>query len=140
MAQAKKKMGRGSQEKSDGTGAMTVLAEGVLPENMVLSNRDKALHSRERGFDSRHVQTEQYHDHVGARRNFESEGLRDSSVPLQNDGDHQVVRERAYQIWEEEGRPAGQHLTHWSRAEGELKGLVENEQSDPGLDKPHSEP
>ena len=51
MAQAsKKKMGVRSQGKSDGSGAMTVLAEGTLPENMVLSNRDKALHSGERGF------------------------------------------------------------------------------------------
>src|SRR4051812_38534966 len=67
MAQAsKKKMGVGSQGKQDGSGAMTVLAEGVLPENMVLSNRDKSMHSGERGLDSRQVQTEQYHDHVGA--------------------------------------------------------------------------
>src|SRR3954451_14596965 len=74
MAHAsKKKMGVGSQGKLDGTGAMTVLADGVLPENMVLSNRDKASHSGERGLDSRHMQTDQFHDHVGARRNFEGE-------------------------------------------------------------------
>jgi len=30
------------------------------------------------------------------------------------------IRLRAYQIWEEEGRPAGRHLTHWHRAEREL--------------------
>jgi hypothetical protein len=81
MAQAsKKKMGAGSHGKHDGSGAMTVLPEGVLAENMVLSNRDKALHSEERGFDSRQAQTEQFHDHVGARRNFDADGnSRDSS-------------------------------------------------------------
>jgi hypothetical protein len=49
---------------------MTELPEGVLEENMVLSNRDKSRHSDERGLDSRDVQTEQYHDHAGNRRNF----------------------------------------------------------------------
>jgi hypothetical protein len=54
MAHAsKKKMGAGSQGKGDGSGAMTVLAEGILAENTVLSNRDKAMHSAERGLDSR---------------------------------------------------------------------------------------
>jgi hypothetical protein len=26
------------------------------------------------------------------------------------------IRERAYAIWEQEGRPDGKHLEHWSRA------------------------
>jgi hypothetical protein len=30
------------------------------------------------------------------------------------------IRERSYQIWEQEGRPAGRHLDHWLRAEQEL--------------------
>jgi hypothetical protein len=30
------------------------------------------------------------------------------------------IRERSYQIWEQEGRPAGRHLDHWLRAEREL--------------------
>ncbi|KQP68409.1 hypothetical protein [Methylobacterium sp. Leaf112] len=68
MANANKhKMGPGTQGKSSGTGAMTDLPEGILPENMVLSNRDKAQHSDERGLDSKNVQTEQYQDHVGNR-------------------------------------------------------------------------
>ena len=72
MANASKKnMGSGAQGKGDGTGAMTELPDGVLEENMVLSNRDKSLHSDERGLDSRMVQTEQYHDHAAARRNFD---------------------------------------------------------------------
>ena len=61
-------MGPGAQGKGDGSGAMTELPEGVLGENDVLSNRDKSRHTDERGLDSRHVQTEQYHDHVGARQ------------------------------------------------------------------------
>ncbi|WP_412066924.1 DUF2934 domain-containing protein [Rhizobium sp. SYY.PMSO] len=32
----------------------------------------------------------------------------------ENDGKR---RERAYRIWEEEGRPEGRHLDHWQRAE-----------------------
>ncbi len=75
MANASKKTaGTGSQGKGDGTGAMTELPEGVLAENMVLSNRDKSRHSDERGLDSRQVQTEQFRDHVGARRNFDEQG------------------------------------------------------------------
>ena len=74
MANASKHhIGPGSQGKNSGTGAMTELPEGVLEENMVLSNRDKSRHSDERGLDSKMVQTEQYHDHAGNRRNFSEE-------------------------------------------------------------------
>src|SRR3954462_13896816 len=64
-ASKQEEIGAGSQGKLPDSGAMTVLAEGVLPEKMVLSNRDKALHSGERGLGSRQVQTEQFHDDVG---------------------------------------------------------------------------
>jgi hypothetical protein len=64
-------MGPGAQGKGSGTGAMTELPEGILEENRVLSNRDKAQHSAERGLDSKFVQTEQYHDHAANRRNFD---------------------------------------------------------------------
>jgi Protein of unknown function (DUF2934) len=30
------------------------------------------------------------------------------------------IRERSYQIWEQEGRPEGRHLDHWIQAEHEL--------------------
>jgi hypothetical protein len=30
------------------------------------------------------------------------------------------IRERSYQIWEQEGRPEGRHLDHWLQAEHEL--------------------
>lgn len=32
----------------------------------------------------------------------------------------QKIRERANQIWEEEGRPEGRHEEHWRRAEEEV--------------------
>jgi len=50
---------------------MTDLPDGILGENMVLSNRDKSRHSDERGHDGKQVQTEQYHDHVGNHENPE---------------------------------------------------------------------
>ena len=63
MAKANSKhMGPGSQGKSSGTGAMTDINKDILPENMVLSNRDKAQHSRERGLDSKTVRNEQFQD------------------------------------------------------------------------------
>ena len=34
--------------------------------------------------------------------------------------DEQAIRERAYLIWIEEGRPEGHDLEHWLRALGEL--------------------
>jgi hypothetical protein len=57
-----KRIGSGTQGKSSGTGAMTELPEGVLGENDVLSNRDKAQHSKERGLDSRRVRSDQLSD------------------------------------------------------------------------------
>jgi hypothetical protein len=53
----------GTQGKQSGTGGMTDVDPSVIPENMVLSNRDKAQHSSDRGLDSKAVQTEQFHDH-----------------------------------------------------------------------------
>lgn len=32
------------------------------------------------------------------------------------------VRERAYEIWESEGRPDGRDAAHWERAEREIAG------------------
>lgn len=70
MANADRKhVGAGADRgKGDASGAMTELEDGILPENSVLSNRDKARHSRERGLDGKAVQTEQYHDHAANRR------------------------------------------------------------------------
>lgn len=38
-----------------------------------------------------------------------------------SDTDEDRVRERAYAIWEDEGKPEGEHLRHWSDAEDELR-------------------
>ena len=41
----------------------------------------------------------------------------------------QRIRQRSYQLWEQEGRPDGRHLDHWLQAEQELvaKNAVEFE-------------
>jgi hypothetical protein len=36
------------------------------------------------------------------------------------DGHEQAIRERAYAIWEQDGRPEGRSLAHWSQAEVEI--------------------
>ncbi|MFC5067168.1 hypothetical protein [Flaviflagellibacter deserti] len=65
MANADRKhMGKGTQGKGDGTGAMTDLNPEDIAENMVLSNRDKSQHSGGRGLDSKQVQTDQMRDHA----------------------------------------------------------------------------
>ena len=40
------------------------------------------------------------------------------------DQDHDAIRLRAYQIWESNGRPEGEHQSHWHQALKEL-GLIE---------------
>ena len=68
MANASKKhVGAGAKGKGDGSGAMHITPDGVLGENDVLSNRDKSLHTQDRGQDSKWVQTEQRNDHAGNR-------------------------------------------------------------------------
>jgi hypothetical protein len=68
MAHADRKhIGAGAKGKGDGSGAMTNLDEEKLPENTVLSNRDKTRHSKARGLDGKTVQTEQYSDHSSNR-------------------------------------------------------------------------
>ncbi|MFL5267214.1 MAG: DUF2934 domain-containing protein [Stellaceae bacterium] len=37
----------------------------------------------------------------------------------------QAIRERAYKIWEEDGRPEGKHLHHWLRAEAEINSATD---------------
>lgn len=68
MAKASKKhMGSGTQGKSAGVGANTVMPKDMVQENMILSNRDKSRHSAERGLDSKRVQSDQHHDHAANR-------------------------------------------------------------------------
>ena len=33
---------------------------------------------------------------------------------------HNEIEQRAYFLWEQEGRPHGRHFEHWLRAEAEL--------------------
>jgi hypothetical protein len=35
--------------------------------------------------------------------------------------DQAIIRERAFAIWEEEGRPEGESVAHWLRAETEIR-------------------
>jgi hypothetical protein len=68
MAHASRKhFGPGTQGKGDGTGAMTDINPEDIPENTVLSNRDKAQHSDQRGLDSKAVQMEQLRDNAVSR-------------------------------------------------------------------------
>jgi hypothetical protein len=68
MAKASRKhVGAGAKGKGDGSGGMTDLDPTGLPENMVLSNRDKSQHSQERGLDGKSVLTEQLQDHNANR-------------------------------------------------------------------------
>jgi hypothetical protein len=41
----------------------------------------------------------------------------------------QAIRERAYEIWEQEGRPDGKDLDHWLRAEAEIIAATEGQSS-----------
>ena len=46
----------------------------------------------------------------------------------------ELIRRRAYALWEKEGRPAGRHDDHWQRASKEMHGLEDAPQHTP--DKP----
>jgi hypothetical protein len=60
-----KHLGPGTKDhgKGSGAGGMTNLQDELIGENAILSNRDKAQHSGDRGQDSKWVQTEQLADH-----------------------------------------------------------------------------
>jgi hypothetical protein len=42
-------------------------------------------------------------------------------IVMQNDDHEQKIRERAYQIWIDEGQPHGRDQEHWSKAEAEIE-------------------
>lgn len=68
MANASRKlMGVGGQGKGDGSGAMSTRPDD-MPDNMVLSNRDKAQHNGERGQDTKWNQVEQQFDSQSNQR------------------------------------------------------------------------
>lgn len=63
MANASKKhFGAGSQGKHAGVGAMAEVPRDMIEENQVLSNRDKKLHTDQRGADSKGVQIDELQD------------------------------------------------------------------------------
>jgi hypothetical protein len=47
-----------------------------------------------------------------------------------------LIRKRAYQIWEEQGRPEGLHADHWHDAELQVAEDERNEGEDPAPRKP----
>jgi len=68
MANASKShMGEGSHGKKSGAGAMTDMDLDKIGENDVLSNRDKAQQTRQRGHDGNATKSDQYQDHVANR-------------------------------------------------------------------------
>ena len=56
--------------------------------------------------------------------------------------DEQTIRQTAYRIWEQQGKPDGQDFVHWIQAMDELQpsdtdglpGSIESSVSPPGLD------
>lgn len=56
--------------------------------------------------------------------------------------DEQTIRQTAYRIWEQQGKPDGQDFSHWIQARDELQpsdtdglpGSIESSVSPPGLD------
>ncbi|MCA6108647.1 hypothetical protein [Bradyrhizobium cenepequi] len=56
--------GTRAKGKGDGRGGLTNMQDQSVGENEVLSNRDKAEHSSDRGQDSKWAQTEQFQDHA----------------------------------------------------------------------------
>ncbi|TCT07653.1 hypothetical protein [Aquabacter spiritensis] len=68
MANASRKhMGPNTRGKGAGVGATSEIAPEALPEHGVLSNRDKAAHTEERGLDSKGVQTDEWRTHAANR-------------------------------------------------------------------------
>lgn len=62
--EGKKGVGPAARSKGSGAGAMTDIPEGMLGENDVLSNRDKASRSAARGQDGKRIQSDQYQNHT----------------------------------------------------------------------------
>ncbi len=64
MAKASRKhFGAGAHGKGDGTGAMTDVEVGKIPDSGVLSNRDKSQHDKDRGLDEKGTESEELRDH-----------------------------------------------------------------------------
>lgn len=64
-----KKFGPGQQDQGKGSaeGGMSPATPEVTPETEILTNRDTARHTRDRGLDGAHVQNEELQDRAGNR-------------------------------------------------------------------------
>jgi hypothetical protein len=57
------------------------------------------------------------------RATFAAEAQVDSVEGARMSGEReQAIRQRAYEIWEQEGRPDGRDHAHWTQAEAEIEG------------------
>jgi hypothetical protein len=45
--------------------------------------------------------------------------------PIGEDALRQIIAERAYELWEEHGRPSGYDLIHWRQAEQEILASID---------------
>jgi Protein of unknown function (DUF2934) len=45
---------------------------------------------------------------------------------------HERIRQRAYELWEQDGRPEGQAEHYWYRAEAEVAGVSPGDEALPG--------
>ena len=53
-------------------------------------------------------------------------GLRQNDEATKNATIHKLIAERAYELWENQGRPDGSDLIHWRVAEQQVKGRPEH--------------
>jgi hypothetical protein len=53
---------------------------------------------------------------------------------------HERIRRRAYELWEQEGRPEGRAEEHWSRAEREVQAAGATAGLNPGSEAPPGTP
>lgn len=80
-----------------------------MPAKEVTSNKTIAPHYFPEPTDAKPMRPE-----IVSEMNMETEG----APPIVTD---EMVAERAYELWEECGRPEGCDLQHWLQAETELK-------------------
>jgi hypothetical protein len=89
-------------------------AGGALPAVVSPVDKDRLANSRP-------ARRGKEHDFkaAGTRLIIDAEGRRigGATMPGQRE---QAIRERAYAIWEEKGRPSGKDLDHWLQAQGEI--------------------
>lgn len=73
--------------------------------------------------------------------------MSDSNIPdIGTDAYNQCIRQHAYRLWEQDGRPHGQDIEFWERAR-ELVGMLSNPTAGqmpnpvpPGADRPFNKP